>query len=388
MSDIIKIYPVGNGDQSLITLKDGTTMAVDCNIRLESVDSTDQLYYDVKKDVLACIKKREGNPFVDVFVLTHGDCDHCRGFRRHFYQGDPVKYKKENREAGEIIIDEMWFSPMIAEEHDNEEESVVQEEAERRLALHLKNDPAKDLPGNRIRIIGYDGKKKYDSLNDLRYTPGTVVDTFNQKKQATFSVFIHAPFKETLASAEPDKNTNSIVFQARFKDKATDEGFAVLALFGGDADYIAWEVILTKTMKSGKDVSHSALDWDLLIAPHHVSWSFFNEHNKKEEPQESSLEVLRYRRPGGIIVASSKKIEDNKDNPPSYLAKQTYIEHLDSSKQFINTAVHPKESALEPVILEITASGPALTTNAKVSAAITSAGGAGAAGLVIKQGGY
>ena len=86
MKHKIKFSPVGNGDQSLIELQDGTTMLIDCNIRQASIDSTDPSVFDVKKDLLKSIGKRDKNPFVDVFVLTHGDCDHCRGFKNNFYQ--------------------------------------------------------------------------------------------------------------------------------------------------------------------------------------------------------------------------------------------------------------------------------------------------------------
>lgn len=386
MDNKLKFYPVGNGDQSLIILKDGTTIGIDCNIRQASIDSTDSSIYDVKKDLLDSLKTRDNNHYLDVFILTHGDCDHCRGFKTNFYQGDPKKYGEKNRKANEIIIDEMWFSPMIAEEHTNDDEDAYQQEAERRLALHEAKSADMNLPGNRIRIIGYDGTKKYSILNHLRSVPGTVVSSFNEKKQDTFSVFIHAPFKEQLASAEKDKNSNSIVFQARFKEDKNDKEFSALIMFGGDADYIAWDIILQKTMDSKKDVTEQALAWDIFLAPHHCSWTFFNEHDNKEEAQDSSIEVLKYKRHGGVVVSSSKKIINNDDNPPSYLAKTEYIKHLDSSSDFLNTAIEPKESAPEPIEFVITENGPVRPPKAKVGSSSGSAGGAGAASQVIKQG--
>ena len=359
MNHKIKFSPVGNGDQSLITLKDGTTLLVDCNIRQASIGSTDPLIFDVKKDLLKSISKRDNTPFVDVFVLTHGDCDHCRGYKSNFYQGDPKKYATKNREANEIIVDEMWFSPMIAEEHTNDDEDAYQTEAERRLELHRSKHADSDLPGNRIKIIGYDGAKAYSDLNHLRAIPGTVVNTFNSKTQDTFSVFIHAPFKEHLNSAEKDKNSTSIVFQARFKEKAGDSKFSGLAMFGGDSDHYSWDIILKKTKKYENDKKEQALDWDLFLAPHHCSWSFFNDRPQEEnpDPKETSLQVLGYKRPGGKIIASSKKIVDDKDNPPHYEAKQEYIKRLASSADFLNTALEPKDAKPEPIIFEITAAG-------------------------------
>lgn len=359
MKDQIKYYPVGNGDQSLITLKDETTILIDCNIRQASVNSTDPKIHDVKKDLLRSIKKRDNNPYVDVFVLTHGDCDHCRGYKTHFYQGDPKKYAEKNRKADEIIVDEMWFSPMIAEEHTNDDEDAYQQEAERRLELHRINSADKDLPGNRIKIVGYDGNKDYSTLNHLRAIPGTVVSKFNNKQQTTFSVFIHAPFKEHLNSAEKDKNSTSIVFQGRFKESATDKEFSGLAMFGGDSDHYSWAIILEKTKKYKNDTNEQALKWDLFLAPHHCSWTFFNDTPQSEntEPKKTSLELLDNKRNGARVIASSKKIVNDDDNPPHNEAKQEYIKKLSKSSDFLNTSVEPKESAPEPIIFEITSSG-------------------------------
>ena len=384
----IKYYPVSNGDQSLILLKDETSILVDCNIRQTSINSTDPEICDVKKDLLKSIKKRNGNYFVDVFILTHGDNDHCRGFKTHFYQGDPSKYCSENRDADEIIVDEMWFSPMIAEEHTNDDEQAYQKEAERRLELHRKKSADKDNPGNRIKIIGYDGNKEYNDLNHLRATPGTVVYKFNYKEQSLFSVFIHAPFKEHLASAEKDKNSTSIVFQARFKDSSISSSYSCLAIFGGDSDHYSWDIILQKTKNYENDSKEQALDWDLFLTPHHCSWSFFNDRPQEENPSPKphSLEVLDFKRVGAKIIASSKKVLDEEPNPPHYAAKQEYIKKLDKASNFLNTSVYPTESKPEPIEFTITVNGPVTSPRSKIGSAVTSGGGVGAASNIIKQG--
>ncbi|MCC7515212.1 MAG: cobyric acid synthase CobQ, partial [Bacteroidia bacterium] len=252
-----------------------------------------------------------------------------------------------------------WFSPMIAEEHTNDDEDAYQQEAERRIELHRNNSADKDLPGNRIKIVGYDGNKDYSTLNHLRAIPGTVVSTFNNKQQTTFSVFIHAPFKEHLNSAEKDKNSTSIVFQARFKELAADKEFSGLAMFGGDSDHYSWAIILEKTKKYKNDVNEQALKWDLFLAPHHCSWTFFNDTPQDEntEPKKTSLEVLDNKRNGARVIASSKKIVNEDDNPPHYEAKQEYIKKLAKSSDFLNTSIEPKESAPEPLVFEITGSG-------------------------------
>ncbi|MBX9785643.1 MAG: hypothetical protein K2X48_20355 [Chitinophagaceae bacterium] len=243
MKNEIKFYPVGNGDQSLIRLNDATTILIDCNIRESAEDSSGNSIYDVQTDLLESVQTRNGIPYVDVMILSHGDQDYCRGFKKNFYQGDPAKYSEANKNDKEILIDEMWFSPMIAEKHTNDDEDAYQKEAERRIDLHQKNISSKNLPGNRIRIIGYDGNKDYSGLNHLRSIPGDIIKVFNQKEQPGFSIFIHAPFNEQLTDTEKDKNYTSIVFQARFKKNSWSNEFACLAMFGGDADHYAWAMI-------------------------------------------------------------------------------------------------------------------------------------------------
>jgi hypothetical protein len=352
--NLLKFYPVDNGDMSLIKLKDNTTILVDCNIRQSSIGSTDPAIYDVKNDLLNSVSKRNGTPYLDVFVLTHGDQDHCRGFKDNFYLGLPTKYSLQDKNSGLIMIDEMWFSPMIAEEHTNDNEDAYQKEAERRIDLHIKNKPEKDFPGNRIKIVGYDANKDYSSLNHLRAIPGTVVNTFNNTSQDTFSVFIHGPFKEHLQSAEKDKNSTSIVFQARFKENPTDTYFSCLAMFGGDSDHYTWEIILEKTKKYKNDITEQALAWDIFLAPHHCSWSFFNDRPQAEnpEPKDSSLKVLDYKRNNAKIIALSKEIIDNEDNPPHYQAKQQYLKKV-LKTEFLNTAIEPSKKCPEPIIFEI-----------------------------------
>jgi hypothetical protein len=359
----IKYYPVCNGDQSLITLADNTTILIDCNIRENAKGTADDELYDVHPDLLKSIHKdTRGIPFVDVFILTHGDQDHCRGFESHFYLGDPKKYSDKDRKNNLIRVDAMWFSPMIAEEHANPDEEAYQKEAERRLELHRKKDASKDDAGNRIRIIGYDGNKEYKDLNHLRSIPGEVVSRFNDRNQDTFSIFIHSPFKKILNSdAEDKKNSSSIVFQARFKENKFDTKFNTLAMFGGDSDHIAWETILKETKKSGKDKIEKALIWDIFLAPHHCSWSFFNDRPQENntEPKKTSLEVLDYKRgTSPKVIASSKKIVPPKPNPPHYAAKQEYVKKV-GDINFWNTATHElKGKTPQPIIFEITNLGP------------------------------
>ncbi|PZR05034.1 MAG: hypothetical protein DI539_25220 [Flavobacterium psychrophilum] len=211
-----------------------------------------------------------------------------------------------------------------------------------------------------------------------------MVNEFNGKTQSTFSVFIHAPFKEHLTSAD-DKNSTSIVFQARFKEYASSDFFSCLAMFGGDSDHYSWKVILDKTKKHKNE---EALKWDLFLAPHHCSWTFFNDTPQSDNstPVDSALKILDYGNLGCKVIASSKKIVNDDDNPPHYEAKQEYIKKLGSSSDFINTSVEPSESDPQPLEFTITANGPTKGPKKSSGGAQGSAGAGGAASTIIKQG--
>lgn len=370
MSSKIIIYPVDNGDQSLISVQEGTEITnilVDCNIKECSKGDEDSSKFDVKADLIKQLKTRTVNgisdvPYVDVFILTHGDDDHLHGFENNFYQGDPKNFKRSDKDNGEIVIDVLWFSPMVMGESTNDDEDCFNKEAKRRIQLHCDKSPDRDLPGNRIVIIGKDENKKLEGLNVVRRLPGDVVNRFNEKDLTTFSIFIHAPYKEQLTSASADVNKNhtSVVFQARFKSSENSSSFSTLAMFGGDADHYAWEKILEKTIKYNNHIDEEALTWDLFLAPHHCSWTFFNDTPQKDNstPVNTSLDILDYKRGTAKVIASSKEIKDDDDNPPHYKAKEQYVKKV-KLENFLNTAVYSlKGDTPQPIIFEITAQGP------------------------------
>ena len=241
-----KYYPVDNGDQSLISVEEGgytTNIMVDCKIRESSLGTGDPEQYDVKADLLKSLKKRkfndiEGVPYTDIFILTHGDDDHVHGFEKHFYQGDPKNYAKKNKDEGQILIEVLWFSPMVMGTATNDDERCFNKEARRRIKLHQDKSLEKDMTGNKIVIIGYDGNDKLDDLSLVRYVPGKIIKRFNDRELETFSIFVHSPYQQHLTDEDVDKNHVSVVFQARFHSSKAGE-FYGLAMFGEDADHHA-----------------------------------------------------------------------------------------------------------------------------------------------------
>jgi hypothetical protein len=199
--------------------------------------------------------------------------------------------------------------------------------------------------------------------------PGEVINTFNGSLKNTFEIFIHSPFKDTLitASSEKDKNYSSIVIQARFKISSTETAFKHFVLLGGDADHYNWKEIYEKS-KQHNNVDK--LKWDLFLAPHHSSWTFFNDvpYGSTEDsktPKETSLKVLDQKVGDGKIIASCKVIKNNDDNPPHYKAKEEYLKKVNKKEDFINLAIEPSKDAPEPLVFEFTSAGIVKQKNSK-----------------------
>src|SRR4051812_48175640 len=113
----ITFFPVGNGDMTLMKLGDEaeTTVLIDCNIR-EAADDAEDDTRDVAADLRLRLKRDyKGRPYVDAFLLSHPDQDHCRGLKRHFYLGKLADYPDDKKPDNEkrIVIRELWSSPMV-----------------------------------------------------------------------------------------------------------------------------------------------------------------------------------------------------------------------------------------------------------------------------------
>jgi hypothetical protein len=363
----IKYYPVENGDTSLITLSDETKILIDINITNDSTNEDEEERYDVLRDLLDIeLKKSNKKPFVDVFILTHPDNDHCRGYEKYFFQGEPSDYSDKDKEAELIIINELWYTPRVFEVYTNELNSdakIFKKEAKRRMDLYKEDPKIANVDGNRIRIIGYTDNKDLKGLEDRIVVPGNLINEFNEDFKDDFAMFIHAPFKDTIDG--DDANETSIVFQAKFD--VDEEKNACLAFWGGDAAWRIWEQILDKS-------DDEDLNWDLFFAPHHCSWTFFNDNTEegKKEPQQSSIDILKKKiGKNPKVIVSSKEIKRNDDNPPSYKARNQYIKEV-SEENFWVTSTHSNTTPPEPIEFEIKSKGPQEKSGTKSSNALKS----------------
>lgn len=310
---------------------------------------------ELKKDVL-------GHPFVDLFISTHPHDDHCTGFSGNFYHGDVADYD-EDKNKDEIIIEELWITPRGLKNDLSAPAEDIRREAKRRQKLYNDDTYFEGTKGNYLRIIGYDKDKEFD--NRYCYVPGKLVTSVHDSSLSWLEIFIHAPFKEDIETSkkEDDKNATSIVVQFGFKIEECP-GYKCKVLMGGDAEHEIWQHILDNNTDEEK------LKWNIFLAPHHCSWSFFNESDNKKEIKPSSENILdKQIGSKAHIVASSNEIKNDDNNPPCYEAKQEYVKRLKlGSSHFLNTATHSKVGSIsQPIVFKISENGKTLRENATVA---------------------
>ena len=354
MNTKITFYPVLNGDCSLIEFSNNQKMMFDCNFRADAEDDKKEdfnVYKDLLENKLKTMHK--GLPYLDAFVLTHPDQDHGRGFGDKFFYGKNPENQREapskaDKDSNKIIIGELWYSPRIFSEHENdlcEDAKKFKEEAERRMKLHKEKSADRNKPGNRIRIIGYSDVDALEDIpSDLISAVGDTIEKLNGITLTEFRFFAHAPFKEHIDG--DSRNATSIVLQIRVDaGNKKDVGNIIL---GGDSEWRVWKKILDETC------DEKNLQWNILEAPHHCSYTFFAD-SRDEEPNQSSLDFLAKRINNGFIVSSSKTIKKNSDNPPCQKAKNKYIKSLDDNEDYFKCTT--VEDIQKPVIFEIKSDG-------------------------------
>jgi len=364
MASTISFFPVNNGDMTLIKLDDKTTILIDINIRQVAEDDDDPACNVVKelRDLLA--KDGKERPFVDVFLLSHPDEDHCRGLQNHFHLGSLNDYvdKPPEGEDLKIVIGEMWSSPLVFRRATKnhtlcDDAKAFSKEARRRVNLYKEKKQL--FYGDRIIIIGKDENGKTDGVETILREVGDAFNIINGKNNdhCTMSVIAPFPIQED-AEAEENirKNHSSIIMQFSFNVEGIED--ACLFLAGGDAEVYIWEKLWAEHKKSP-----SKIQYDLMLAPHHCSWHAlsYDSWSENQNPQvnQAAKSALTQTRNGAFIVSSSKAIKDDDNNPPCWGAKNEYQAILKAvNGDFFCTGEYPNEERPEPLTFKITKNGP------------------------------
>jgi hypothetical protein len=364
MATKVTFFPVGNGDMALVELADGVHVLVDVNIR-EAADDGDEF------NAAAALRKRlkrdaKGRPYVEAFLLSHPDQDHCNGLTRHFWLGSPADYPDDGKSDDEkrILILEMWSSPIVFRRASKghvlcADAKAFAAEARRRVAVNRSKKFQNVQAGDRILVLGEDEDGKTDDLAPILVKVDQEFDRINWVHSKVFRARLLGPLPigdekdEELLS----KNHSSVILNMQI---AADERNpdACRYLTAGDAEVAIWELLWAKHRSNS-----AVLEYDLLLTPHHCSWhslsyDSWSELREDAEVSQDARSALSQTRQGAIVVASSVPIKDDDNDPPCYGAKQEYVGIArDASGAFVCTGEYPTAAAPAPLEFTITTAG-------------------------------
>lgn len=370
MTAKIDFFPVDNGDMALLTLDSGRNILIDVNIRKSADDEKQEEVIDVAsllKDKLQ--RDSEGRLYVDAFLLTHPDQDHCRGLEEHFHLGKPEDWKNDN--SGKIIIREMWSSPVIfRRKKDVSENGLCDDanawwkEARRRVNLFkTTTDKSSIKDGDRIQVLGEDRNGKTDELTEILIKTDDEITKICGAVDGTFRAWLIAPLvvDEEEAKCLTGKNNSSTIIRFSIKSESNEK--AGLLLVGGDAEVENWERVWQRN-----SLKIERLQYNIMLSPHHCSWHSLSYDSWSKKKREAVVDpdarlALAQATKNAFIIASSKEILDDDNDPPCIRAKEEYESILkDVDGTFLCTA---KECTDDVLTLEITSEGPQLSPKKK-----------------------
>jgi len=337
-------WPVGNGDSTTIVVKEKSTI-IQVDLRhCESASDDDSPMTPVLDELVRLLPKRDGKPYLSLFVLTHPDEDHCLGFKELL--------KK-------VKIGELWHTPRVFREYHKdlcEDAQAFRQEARRRRDVTIEKQGDVES-GDRVRVIGHDDIFEEDDYKDFpsywRTRPGTsVTEVDGEELGEIFEAFIHAPFKDDM---DDTRNNTSLAFQINLiEQEQVGKG-----LFFGDREYLLIKKIFDKTKERERT---QYLEWNVMLSSHHCSKSVMYWAETDEEEKTLQQDILddfeNVRCEGAYIIASSRSDFGDEDGklPPHLKARKRYEEIIDAG-HFICTHEHPNKKAPEPIVFLLDTNG-------------------------------
>ena len=375
----LNFFPVGNGDMTLIETASGRMILIDINIRAAADDEDDET-----PDVAAKLRERlkrdhEGRLYVDAFLLSHPDQDHCAGLRNHFHLGAPEDWSEED---DKILIREIWSSPMVFRRASSnhklcDDAKAFNTEARRRVQVFRDlGDGVSE--GDRILILGEDENGKTDDLEDILIRVDETFSRINGAHDSSFSAYLLGPFPrgEDDEEEELSKNKSSTILQFSL----SGEGYADRCRFltGGDAEVAIWEKLWER-----HETDHDCLSYDVLQTPHHCSWhslsyDSWSDMGEKAQVCQGARNALSQGRDGALLIASSNPVKDDDNDPPCIRAKREYEDIASGfSGEFKCVGELPSEDKPDVLEVEITKYGPKRLVKHLASATILGTGAVG-----------
>ena len=296
----ITFFQVGNGNCTLLQL-DNVTMVFD-------------LHKSALDWLRSCIPTRDGKRYIDVLCISHGDVDHCGGFR---------ELKKE-MEEDRLVIGEIWhpnFDRVKVEGKDGlpDDYLALREEVLRRR--RVKNPGYGDIE---IPLRAWDDESKVFK----RITP-----------PKDFSLRCLSPYVKDEGDTGWDVNEVSLVLRVEIS--------SMRILFPGDSGCEIWQSRIIPLTLSKDDKAEWA-EAEILVASHHGSFTFFGtdrEAVRDANPYPDNYEALDYIKPKILVVSACSRFPTNGDSanehPPHYAAWKWYHRWFRENRDVDENDKHP-----------------------------------------------
>lgn len=376
----LNFFPVGNGGMTLIETESEKKILVDINIRA-AADNPDDETPDVAAKLRDKLKRdANGRLYIDGFVLSHPDQDHCAGLQNHFHLGSPEEWSKED---DKILIREMWSSPMVFRRASSnhtlcKDAKAFNSEAKRRVQA-FRSHGSSVGEGDRILILGEDENGKTDDLENILIRVDETFSRVNGADDDTFSVYLLAPLsngEDQEGEKELSKNKSSTILQFTLSGEGRADQCRYLT--GGDAEVAIWEKLWNK-----HENDPDCLTYDVLQTPHHCSWhslsyDSWSDMGESAEVCQAARDALSQGRSGALLIASSNPVKDDDNDPPCIRAKREYVDMAgDFSGEFKCVGELPSEDNPDVLEVEVTKNGPKPLMRYLASATILGTGAIG-----------
>lgn len=345
----LTFYPLGNADTCLVTLKNERRMLIDFADKRDRNDP-----HDLRCDLPKLLKddlRKAGIDAYSVVAFTHLDDDHCKGASEFFEFDHADIYKGGDRKP----IETLWVpAAALIEENLPETARVIRQEARYRLrqgyGIRVFSRP--DL------LVSTMGQEVIDRAiaRGLIVDAGQLVPGFDLYSDGV-EFFAHSPHAtRTNDRGILDRNSDSLVFQARFQEG----GLNTDVIFSADVTYEDLGEIVDITRYHGND---DRLHWNVFKLPHHCSWKSIGPEKgfSKTQPTEQTSWLFEDQgEDTGFIIGTSwarpvrGSLDDRDKQPPHRQAIAYYEEDvLTYPERLIITMEKPSEAKPQPFTLII-----------------------------------
>ncbi len=364
-------WPVATGDSTTLVLKPSElVMQIDLH-HLEKAEDEESPEWSIVDHLVRILPKKNNRPYLALFVLTHPDEDHIKGFAELLKR---------------VQIGEIWHTPRIFRDQEDQEKlcedaKAFRKEAHRRRTAILAN-PSNIKSGDRMRVIGHDDiliEDDYKGLpSECKSRPADIVSKVDGNEiSANFTAFIHAPFKEDQAAG---RNNTSLSLNVTLSEGQKSGQF----FFFGDREYRTTKQIFEVTEERKNE---SYLNWNVTLCPHHCSKGVMYAQLEGDDEVKFRKDIMdyfeKYSQEGYFVSSSCPDFTDGEgDDPPHKLARQRYEEIVDAG-HFICTHEYPNKEKPQPLVFVIDGDGfhlddqrPKAKVPAAAAAAVQAARGA------------